>query len=98
MAGKKNLNRRLALGGGAALLLGSGYLFARGQGGHVSHAKPERGTFHRGNVNEPFTLDPTLSDASWEFDIIGDLMMGLTTEDSAGHPIPGMDGPLNLLS
>ncbi|MGZ5930047.1 MAG: peptide ABC transporter substrate-binding protein [Rhizomicrobium sp.] len=90
MAWKRNLNRRLALSGGAALLLGSGYLFAKGQGGHASHARPEPGTFHRGNVNEPFTLDPTLSDASWEFDIIGDLMMGLTTEDAGGHPIPGM--------
>ena len=67
MAWTKNLNRRLALGGGAALLLGSGYLFARGQSGHASHARPEPGTFHLGNVNEPFTLDPTLSDA-----ILGD--------------------------
>jgi oligopeptide transport system substrate-binding protein len=90
MARKTDLDRRLALGGGAALVLGGGYFFARGQGGHASHAKPEPGAFHLGNVNEPFTLDPTMSDASWETNIIGDLMMGLTTEDAAGQPIPGM--------
>jgi oligopeptide transport system substrate-binding protein len=90
MTWKGNLNRRLALGGGVLLVLGGGYLTARGKSGRASHARPQPGVFHRGNVNEPFTLDPTMSDASWEFDIIGDLIMGLTTEDAAGKPVPGM--------
>jgi oligopeptide transport system substrate-binding protein len=44
---------------------------------------------HRGNAAEPETLDPQLGQASYENNIIGDLMMGLTTEDAAGKPIPG---------
>ncbi len=90
MAWNLDLNRRLALGGAAALALGGGYLAFQGKGGRASGARPQPGTFYRGNVNEPFTLDPTMSDASWEFDIIGDLMTGLTTENAAGKPIPGI--------
>lgn len=90
MAWKNNWSRRLALAGGAALVLGGGYLTARGKGGRTPHARPQAGTFHLGNAGEPFTLDPNLSDASQEDFIIGDLMMGLTTEDSMARPIPGM--------
>ncbi len=45
--------------------------------------------FHRGNVAEPGTLDPHQSGATWENNIIGELLMGLTTDDIAGQPIPG---------
>ncbi|HEX4105548.1 MAG TPA: peptide ABC transporter substrate-binding protein [Rhizomicrobium sp.] len=83
------LSRRMALAGGAAAAIAGG-LVLKGQGKGASHARPEPGTFYFGNAAEPFTLDPTLSDASWEFYIIGDLMMGLTTEDVMARPIPGM--------
>ena len=88
MAWRMDLNRRLALGGGAMLALGGAYLGTRGKSG--GHGKPRPGTFYRGNGAEPFTLDPTMSDAVWENFIIGDLMMGLTTEDPAGRPVPGV--------
>jgi len=81
------LNRRLALAGGAAAAIAGGFAL---KGGAASHARPEPGTFYFGNAAEPFTLDPTLSDSSWEFYIIGDLMMGLTTEDVMARPVPGM--------
>jgi oligopeptide transport system substrate-binding protein len=81
------LNRRLALAGGAAAAIAGGFAL---KGGAASHARPEPGTFYFGNAAEPFTLDPTLSDSSWENYIIGDLMMGLTTEDAMARPVPGM--------
>src|SRR3984957_10735224 len=81
------MNRRLALAGGAAAAIAGGFAL---KGGAASHARPEPGTFYFGNAAEPFTLDPTLSDSSWEFYIIGDLMMGVTSEDPMARPGPGM--------
>ena len=43
----------------------------------------------RGNQAEPSTLDPHLSGAAWENNIIGDLFVGLTTDDVRGKPMPG---------
>ncbi len=45
---------------------------------------------HEGNGAEPLTLDPAKAQGTWESNIIGDMMIGLTTEDAAGRPIPGM--------
>ena len=45
--------------------------------------------FNRGNGAEPETLDPSLALAIYEDSIIGDLIMGLMTEDVNGRPIPG---------
>ena len=46
-------------------------------------------TLHRGNQNEPDTLDPSKATGSWESNILGDMFLGLTTENAAGDPIPG---------
>lgn len=46
-------------------------------------------TLHRGNQNEPDTLDPSKATGSWESNILGDLFLGLTTEDAHADPIPG---------
>ena len=43
----------------------------------------------RGNQAEPSTLDFHLAGSSWENAIIGDLFVGLTTEDINGKPIAG---------
>lgn len=43
----------------------------------------------RGNQAEPGTLDPQLSSLAWENSIIGDLFLGLTTEDVNGKPTAG---------
>lgn len=45
--------------------------------------------YYRGNAAEPDTLDPHLAQGTWEDDIIGDLLMGLTTLDASGEAIPG---------
>lgn len=78
------------LGGGAVLLLGGNYLASRSKAQAPHHPRAQAGTFCMGNAAEPFTLDPNMSDAQWEDTIIGDLMMGLTTEDSRARPVPGM--------
>ena len=44
----------------------------------------------RGNGGEPDLLDPALAGTQWEDNIVGDLMVGLTTLDAAARPIPGM--------
>jgi len=46
-------------------------------------------TLNRGNQNDPDTLDPSKATGSWESNILGDLFVGLFTEDAASNPIPG---------
>jgi oligopeptide transport system substrate-binding protein len=43
-----------------------------------------------GNGAEPHTLDPALADYAWEMEVLNDLMVGLTANDAAGQPIPGI--------
>lgn len=44
----------------------------------------------RGNSAEPETLDPLLATTTVENNIVGDLFVGLTTEDVNSHVIPGV--------
>jgi oligopeptide transport system substrate-binding protein len=79
----------LLLGGASAIVLAGGTAFAlRGSGaGHRSDADAK--TFNRGNAAEPDTLDPHLASASYENNIIGDMFLGLMTEDAAANAVPG---------
>jgi len=43
----------------------------------------------RGNGAEPSSLDPHFTTGTWEDAIIGDMLVGLTTNDARGQPIPG---------
>ncbi|MAK65045.1 MAG: peptide ABC transporter substrate-binding protein [Maricaulis sp.] len=45
---------------------------------------------HRGNTAEPLSLDPHKASGTWENHIIGDMFIGLFTEDANGAPVPGM--------
>jgi oligopeptide transport system substrate-binding protein len=47
-------------------------------------------TLNRGNGGEPASLDPHFISGTWEANIVGDLMTGLTTLDATARPIPGM--------
>jgi oligopeptide transport system substrate-binding protein len=47
-------------------------------------------TLNRGNGAEPESLDPHFAGTQAEDNIVGDLMVGLTTLDAAARPIPGM--------
>src|SRR5690348_14987691 len=44
---------------------------------------------HRGNGSEPKSLDPHFIDLIPESNIVGDLLVGLTTFDASARPIPG---------
>jgi oligopeptide transport system substrate-binding protein len=85
-------NRRTALLGGGAVALGVGTYAALQPRGAAPRRRVEvaKGLLRRGNGAEPDTLDPALSSAHWEDNIIGDLLMGLLTEDVNGEPIPAM--------
>ncbi|HEY2010171.1 MAG TPA: peptide ABC transporter substrate-binding protein [Rhizomicrobium sp.] len=45
---------------------------------------------NRGNGAEPDTLDPAFASSTAEINILGDLMVGLTTLDAAARPMPGI--------
>ena len=47
-------------------------------------------TLNRGNGSEPDSLDPQFVGGTAEENILNDLMVGLTTLDAAGRPIPGI--------
>lgn len=79
-----------ALAAGALLLLA-----ACGQNDTKTGASAPRTAngevvLNRGNGAEPKTLDPHIAQGSWEDQIIGDLLVGLTTQDARGKPIPGV--------
>jgi oligopeptide transport system substrate-binding protein len=52
-------------------------------------AAPDEMVFYRGNAAEPDTLDPHQAQAQYESDIIGEFLLGLTTEGPDGSAIPG---------
>ncbi len=58
--------------------------------GSVPALAAEPMVFHRGNLTEPDTLDPSQATTTIENNIVGDMFMGLTTEDVNSHVIPGM--------
>lgn len=52
-------------------------------------ARPGEVLFNRGNAAEPLSLDPHHVQGNYEFDIVGDLVTGLLTEDVNGKPVAG---------
>lgn len=90
MASGKTWNRRLALAGGATLAAGGALLALRRPTGENRRRVTGAGIMHRGNGAEPQTLDPSLATGTQDDAIIGDLMMGLMTEDPMSEPVPGM--------
>jgi oligopeptide transport system substrate-binding protein len=49
-----------------------------------------RKTLDISNQGEPLSLDPHKASGSWENNVIGNMFIGLTTEDEKSEPIPGM--------
>ena len=48
------------------------------------------GVLNRGGGAEPESLDPAFAGSAAEINILGDVMVGLTTLDAAARPIPGI--------
>ena len=42
------------------------------------------------NSSEPLSLDPHKCTGSWENNIVGNMFVGLTTENERAEPVPGM--------
>jgi oligopeptide transport system substrate-binding protein len=86
-------NRRTALLGALGLVLyvaGCGPASnTQSDAGGPAAATANNAELHRGNGSEPQSLDPHFAQSTWENNIIGDLLVGLATEDAEGKPIPG---------
>jgi len=68
-----------------------GIVLYSGAGKEATALDPEGGlvVLNRGNGAEPSSLDPHRASGTWENAIIGDMFMGLYTEDADGAPIFG---------
>jgi oligopeptide transport system substrate-binding protein len=77
--------------GGAALLAACGQseTAKQAQSGPAIAGGPGEIILNRGNAAEPLSIDPHHAQGNWEANIIGDLLVGLTTEDADANPIPG---------
>ncbi len=51
---------------------------------------PEQKILEIGNAAEPLSLDPAKASGEWENNIVGNMFVGLTTEDERAQIIPGM--------
>lgn len=71
------------------LLVLAGFLVAAVLTSQPAAAADELMVLHRGNTSEPGSVDPHRASSTWENAIVGELFMGLTTDDAAGQPIPG---------
>lgn len=80
------MTRRTALAAGAVAVAGAGTLAFRSvSGSGVALSTADGRTLNRGNGAEPDTLDPHKAQGQWEYNIIGDMFLGLMTEDAAGN-------------
>ena len=87
---RNKFTRRAALAGGAIVLGGVGTYAFRGRSARgFTLSTADDKTLNRGNGAEPDTLDPHKAQGQWEYNIIGDMFIGLMTEDAAANAIPG---------
>src|SRR6201999_4038302 len=87
---RNKFTRRAALAGGAVALGGiATYAFRRRSASGFTLSAADGKTLNRGNGAEPDSLDPHKAQGQWENNIVGDMFIGLMTEDAAGNPVPG---------
>jgi oligopeptide transport system substrate-binding protein len=87
---RTSFTRRALMGAGAVAALAGGTAFAlRGTAPGVRRGSSDEKTLNRGNGAEPDSLDPHKAQGAWETNIIGDMFLGLMTEDVAANPVFG---------
>ncbi len=80
---------RRSLLAGAGGLTASASLAGCANGRIVGFDKARR-SLDIANSSEPLSLDPHKASGSWENNILGNMFIGLTTEDGQARPVPGM--------
>ncbi len=78
----------LVSAGSAALLAACGNGVSSRQN-RIAAGNPGEVLINHGNAAEPLSLDPHHAQGNWEVNIIGDLIVGLLTEDATGNPVAG---------
>ena len=87
---RDSLTRRALMGAGAAVVAIGGTAYAlRGPDDARRRASLDPHTLNRGNGAEPDSIDPHKASGQWENNIIGDMFMGLMTENAAASPVYG---------
>ena len=76
-------NRRSLLAAGAGLTAGCA-------NGRIVGLDKARLSLDIANSGEPLSLDPHKVSGTWENNIVGNMFLGLTTEDERAEPVPGM--------
>lgn len=85
----RKFTRRALMGASAGLVAAGGAVLALRGSGFGPRPHFDGKTLVRGNNAEPDTLDPALYSASYEDVIIGEMFVGLMTENAAAEQIPG---------
>jgi len=86
-------SRILTIGAVGALLVAGWVGFSSFNDGVTAQSDEDASgaiVLHRGNGTEPSTLDLHRSAGTWENNIIGDMFLGLYTEDPFGSPVFGV--------
>jgi oligopeptide transport system substrate-binding protein len=60
------------------------------EGDNTAACPPGKLCMQAGNNADPVSLDPAKTSGTWESVIMGDLFLGLATDDAAGKVIPGL--------
>lgn len=81
-------NRRVLLQGAAGLAAAASA--ASCANARVIGFDKARKSLDVSNQGEPLSLDPHKASGSWENNIIGNMFIGLTTENERAEPVPGM--------
>lgn len=82
------IDRRNLLAGAAGLSAATS--LAGCANGRVIGFDKVRRTLDIANSGEPKSLDPHKTEGTWANNIVGNMFIGLTTEDERANPIPGM--------
>jgi oligopeptide transport system substrate-binding protein len=88
---RSGLSRRALMSAAAiaAVAGGTAFTLAGKPAALMRRSSSDSKTFNRGNAAEPDTLDPQKIQSNWENNVVGDMFMGLLTEDAMADPVPG---------